>query len=183
MQALLEDNLKQKELREKRNREKEQKEIARREALSVKKEQLMKTKGCASALLLRSYHTRPLHSEPAHVSQSTKLCHCVREAQLGSPLSRMVDSELTCVIHAYRYQRLLAQEYDRKLKEAKRKGKIRFNVHETVDGQTIDVHTSQSSLLGRETSTPSVSTSGFNYNDFVAETGQSGASGVYFSPE
>lgn len=77
-----------------------------------------------------------------------------------------------------RYQRLLAQEYDRKLKEAKRKGKIRFNVHETVDGQTIDIHTSQSSLLGRETSTPSVSTSGFNYNDFVAETGQSGASGV-----
>lgn len=51
MQALLEENLKQKELREKRTREKEQKEIARREALSVKKEQLMKTKGFDSHLL------------------------------------------------------------------------------------------------------------------------------------
>lgn len=80
--------------------------------------------------------------------------------------------------YACRYQRLLAQEYDRKLKEAKRKGKIRFNVHETVDGQAIDTHNSQSSLMGRESSTPSVSTSGFNYNDFVAETGQSAASGV-----
>lgn len=80
--------------------------------------------------------------------------------------------------HECRYQRLLAQEYDRKLKEAKRKGKIRFNVHETVDGQTIDVHASQSSLLGRESSTPSVSTSGFNYNDFVVETGHSAASGT-----
>ena len=47
IEALLEENLKQKALREKRRREKEEKEAARREALSVKKEQLMKTKGCA----------------------------------------------------------------------------------------------------------------------------------------
>lgn len=82
-------------------------------------------------------------------------------------------------MHVCRYQRLLAQEYDRKLKEAKRNGKIRFNVHETVDGQTIEGHTSQSSLMGGERSTPSVSNSGFNYNDFVTETGHSAASGMH----
>lgn len=36
---------KQKELRERRTKEREEKERLRREALSVKKEQLMKTKG------------------------------------------------------------------------------------------------------------------------------------------
>ena len=50
IEALLEENFKQKELREKRRREKEEKERHRREALSVKKEQLMKTKGCATAV-------------------------------------------------------------------------------------------------------------------------------------
>lgn len=49
IEALLEENFKQKELREKRRREKEEKERIRREALSVKKEQLMKTKGFAAA--------------------------------------------------------------------------------------------------------------------------------------
>lgn len=45
IEALLEENFKQRDLREKRKREKEEKERARKEALSVKKEQLMKTKG------------------------------------------------------------------------------------------------------------------------------------------
>lgn len=47
IEALLEENFKQKELRERRRREKEERERLRREALSVKKEQLMKTKGYA----------------------------------------------------------------------------------------------------------------------------------------
>jgi hypothetical protein len=38
---------------------------------------------------------------------------------------------------ACRYQRLLAQEFDRKLKEARRLGKRRFLINETVDGQAI----------------------------------------------
>jgi hypothetical protein len=46
IEALLAENLKQRDLREKRRREKEEKDRLRREALSVKKEQLMKTKGC-----------------------------------------------------------------------------------------------------------------------------------------
>jgi hypothetical protein len=49
IEALLEENLKQRELKEKRRREKEEKDRLRREALSVKKEQLMKTKGCSLA--------------------------------------------------------------------------------------------------------------------------------------
>jgi hypothetical protein len=144
VQALLEENLKQKELRERRLREKEAKELARREALSVKKEQLMKTKGCAAA--------------PAPAVHARMAC------------MHSADEPRAC-----RYARLLAQEYDRKLKEARQKGKRRFNVHETVDGQMIDVHASQSSLLGREASTPSVSTSGFNFNEFVAQQGSAGA--------
>jgi len=32
------------------------------------------------------------------------------------------------------YQRLLASEYDRKLKEARSKGRKNFSVHETLDG-------------------------------------------------
>jgi hypothetical protein len=71
----------------------------------------------------------------------------------------------------YRYQKLLAWEYDKKLKAAKAQGKKRFDVNETVDGQTIDLHTSQSSMMmSRESSTPSISNSGFNFNDFVAES-------------
>jgi hypothetical protein len=52
----LEENLKQKELRERRTREKELKEQKYREALKMKKEQLMKTKGCAFSHLASDLH-------------------------------------------------------------------------------------------------------------------------------
>lgn len=56
MQALLEENLKQKELREKRARDKEEKERRNREALQQKKEHLMKTKGFVFAEVSATKH-------------------------------------------------------------------------------------------------------------------------------
>jgi hypothetical protein len=121
IEALLEENFKQRDLREKRKREKEEKERVRKEALSVKKEQLMKTKGCVS----------DLNAAPA---DSSGCCSCVWHG------TRPMPHELVPSLSRHgpcRYQRLLAQEYDRKLKEARRSGKRRFNVNETVDGQHI----------------------------------------------
>jgi len=55
------------------------------------------------------------------------------------------------------------QEYDRKLKEARLKGKRRFNVHETVDGRQIEHSSAQLpptvTSLGRDASTASIASS------------------------
>lgn len=64
----------------------------------------------------------------------------------------------------YRPERVsVVQEYDRKLKEARLKGKRRFNVHETVDGRQIE-HSIASvpptgASLGRDASTASIASS------------------------
>lgn len=62
------------------------------------------------------------------------------------------------------------QEYDRKLKEARMKGKRRFNVHETVDGHQIEHSAAATPVggasLGRDASTASIaSSSNFQMHD------------------
>jgi hypothetical protein len=51
-----------------------------------------------------------------------------------------------------RFQRLLAHEYDRKLKEAQRKGKTRFSLSETVDGEPLAVNSCSDQSAGSHSS-------------------------------
>ena len=138
IEALLEENFKQKELREKRKREKEEKEKHRREALSVKKEQLMKTKGCVPRAGCSSSRRHVFGDLAAVLRVLDGRCRRLRLAPHAALCQRRSSVRPpTLRAKLCRYQRLLAQEYDRKLKEARKLGKRRFNVNETVDGERI----------------------------------------------
>jgi hypothetical protein len=96
-------------------------------------------------------------------------------------------------MHACRYQRLLAQEYDRKLKEARRLGKRRFLINETVDGQHITTpdygggaaypqHSGSSIYPPSLKADPSSSSGAFNLQNFIRAQAEGTPSGSLLKP-